>query len=119
LAALDAQLIVVGGGASGLTAALTAAAIGVDVLIFEKSSRLGGNTQLSSGMLHAGGTRFQKAAGVEDSPEQTAADILAKNRNGSDPAVTLALCRRPETHGLPAHPRQHLWRSLHPRREGA
>jgi len=75
--------------------------------------------ELGTEATDAGGTRFQKAAGVEDSPEQTAADILAKNRNGSDPAVTLALCRRPETHGLPAHPRQHLWRSLHPRREGA
>lgn len=62
----------------GMAAALRAAANpSVQVAIFEKSTKHDCNTQISSGSLAAGGTRFQAAAGITDSPGRHADDILA------------------------------------------
>lgn len=89
----DAEVIVVGAGAAGMTAALRAARRGANrVLVFEKSTRHGCNTQFSSGSLAAGGTRLQAAAGVEDSPEQHARDILAVSNDLDSAPIVHALC---------------------------
>lgn len=78
----EIDVAVIGGGAAGLTAALRAAANpGLRVAVFEKSTQLGCNTQLSSGSLAAGGTRYQAAAGVTDSPRRHAEDILAVSKD--------------------------------------
>ncbi|MEM6529813.1 MAG: FAD-binding protein, partial [Chloroflexota bacterium] len=82
------DVIVVGGGACGLTAALAAAQHGARVTLIEKSFESRSNTARSSGMIPAAGTRFQKAAGVEETPEDFANDILNKNKHKSDPAIT-------------------------------
>jgi fumarate reductase flavoprotein subunit len=86
-------IAVVGGGACGLTAALAAAQHGVNVLLFEKERTARSNTARSSGMIPAAGTRFQREAGVEETPEDFARDILAKNHHASDPEVTLLQTR--------------------------
>ncbi|MDX6739639.1 FAD-dependent oxidoreductase [Actinocorallia sp. A-T 12471] len=87
------DVAVVGGGACGLMAALrTARAPGVTVAVFEKSTRDGCNTQISSGSLAAGGTRFQRAAGIEDSPERHAADILAASGDAEAAPLVHAVC---------------------------
>ena len=39
------------------------------------------------------GTRYQRAAGVDDSPARMAADILAKNHHGADSRAVDAVCR--------------------------
>jgi fumarate reductase flavoprotein subunit len=134
---LHADVVVVGGGGAGLMVAIAAATFcgGVDVLLLEKDSRVAPNSAIGGGMLQAAGTRFQRAAGIADTPELMAEDILLKNRGQSEPALTLALCRRsaevvhwfaddlgvpielaPETHWLGhSRPRMHA----HPRRSGA
>lgn len=89
----DTDVVVVGAGACGLTAALRAAQRGAEVLLVEKDSRKGSNSLLSGGVLYAADTRFQRTAGIEDSAELMAADILRKNGHQSDPEVTVALCR--------------------------
>lgn len=66
---LDVDVVVVGSGAAGLTAAYEAASAGSSVVILEKLSRNGGATRTSSGMLVAGGTSLQQKAGIEDSTE--------------------------------------------------
>lgn len=133
---LHADVVVVGAGGSGLMVAITAATFrgGVDVLLMEKDSRVAPNSAIGGGMLQAAGTRFQRAAGIEDTPELMAEDILVKNRRQSDPELTLTLCRRsaeivhwfaddlgvpielaPETHWLGhSRPRMHA----HPKRSG-
>jgi fumarate reductase flavoprotein subunit len=90
---LESDVVVVGGGGCGLTAAIAAAQGEVDVLVLEKQARPWCNTARSGGMVPAAGTRFQRAAGVIESPEAMAEDILRKNGRTSDPETTLHLCR--------------------------
>jgi fumarate reductase flavoprotein subunit len=91
---METGLVVVGAGACGLMAAFAAARRGVEVLLLEKNTRLGCNAELASGSIPAAGTRYQKAAGIEGTPEQMAEDILRKNRGQADPQIVRALCRK-------------------------
>lgn len=75
----DVDVIVVGAGGCGLTAAIAAAEAGASVALLEKEDRAGGNTWLSTGSVPAAGSRFQTEAGVEDSPETMTADLLRKS----------------------------------------
>jgi fumarate reductase flavoprotein subunit len=86
----EVDVAVIGGGAAGMTAALRAAGNpGLRVALFEKSTQLGCNTQVSSGSLAAGGTRYQAAAGIVDSPRRHAEDILAVSKDeGSLPLLS-------------------------------
>ena len=93
---VEADVVVVGGGACGLmtTAIAAAAAPNAQVVLIEKCSRWGCNAEIAGGTLQAAATRLQRAAGIQDSPEIMAGDIMRKSGNKSDPAVTLALCRK-------------------------
>lgn len=90
---LATDVLVVGAGGCGLAAGIAAAQGGAGVLVLEKSTRPLSNTARSGGMIPAAGTRLQRRAGIEEGPEEFAADILRKNRGGSDPVRTLHLCR--------------------------
>jgi fumarate reductase flavoprotein subunit len=90
---LEVDVAVVGGGACGVMAALRAARNPeLVVAVFEKSSREGSNAAISSGSLAAGGTRFQRDAGIEDSPERHAHDILTASGDEEWSDVVHALC---------------------------
>jgi fumarate reductase flavoprotein subunit len=86
---IEVDTLVIGGGGCGLTAALAAAEMGSEVFLLEKEKNAGGNTSLSQAMVPAAGTEMQKASGIKDSPALMTADILNKNKNGSDPELTL------------------------------
>jgi fumarate reductase flavoprotein subunit len=64
----------------------------VVVAVLEKSLGEGCNAGVSSGSLAAGGTRFQAAAGVEDSPQRHADDILAASGDERHRDLVEALC---------------------------
>ena len=66
----DVDVVVVGGGVAGLSAAIEAAEGGSDVLILEKQGIVGGATTRSGGKLMANGTEYQKEANMEDSNEE-------------------------------------------------
>ena len=87
------DVAVVGSGGCGLTAAIAAAQAGAEGVIFEKQARPWSNTARSGGMIPAAGTRFQRAAGIEETPDDFAADILRKNGHTSDPDMTLHLAQ--------------------------
>jgi flavocytochrome c len=76
--AADVGVLVVGAGACGLAAAITAHDAGEDVAIIEKLDRPGGNSALSTGSVPAAGTRFQREAGIEDSTERFVEDLMRK-----------------------------------------
>ena len=65
----DFDVIVLGSGFTGLRAAVAASAAGASVVVVEAQPELGGRSQYSFAHLMGAGTRFQKEAGVEDSPE--------------------------------------------------
>lgn len=86
-------VIVVGGGGCGLTAALAAKEAGAEVIVLERDASALGTTAMSTGLIPAAGTRAQRAAGIEDTPELFAADIIRKTRGQTDAAIVLALAR--------------------------
>ena len=63
----DTELVVVGGGLAGLTAALEAGEAGIHVLLLEKMDETGGSSAMSSACLAFAGTDLQRAQGIEDS----------------------------------------------------
>jgi flavocytochrome c len=86
------DVLVVGGGGCGLTAAVRAAQSGARVLVLEKESALGGNTARSIGSVPGAGSRFQAAAGIDDSPETFAADLRRQADGHLDEPVARRLC---------------------------
>lgn len=80
-------IVVVGGGAAGLVAAISAAEAGASVLVLERDSVPSGSTGLSSGMIPAAGTLLQKEAGVEDSAASFSEDIQAKSKGRSNATI--------------------------------
>ena len=90
---IETDVLIAGGGGTGLVAALAAAErTDGTVTILEKSHRLGGNTSLSTGMIPAAGTRFQREAGIEETPADMARDILEKNDYEADEGLVHHLC---------------------------
>lgn len=75
------DLVVLGSGAAGLTAALTAAEHGAKVLVVEKGEKLGGTSAWSGGQIWIPCNPHQKAFGKEDSREK-ALTYLASMSNG-------------------------------------
>ena len=81
------DVVVIGAGACGLTAALAATEAGAEVLVLERDLRPTGSTSLSTGLIPAAGTKLQKSMGIEDSPDLLAKDILGKAKHQTDEAI--------------------------------
>ena len=64
------DVVVLGSGAAGLTAALAAAVAGARVGLFEKAGLIGGTTALSGGTFWVPGNQLARRAAVEDSRER-------------------------------------------------
>jgi succinate dehydrogenase/fumarate reductase flavoprotein subunit len=69
------DVIVVGGGGSGLAAAIEARAAGAQVVLLEKNEKLGGSTAWSIGSITATGTPHQIKRGISDRPQDHYADM--------------------------------------------
>lgn len=70
----DYDVVIVGAGGAGLSAAIEAANAGASVALLEKTFAVGGNTLVSGGGLNAPGTKHQLDKGIEDSVEKFAED---------------------------------------------
>ena len=71
----SADVVVVGGGGTGLMSAYAAARHGRSVLVLEKGEKLGGTTRLSVGTICASSTALQKKAGIDDDPDSHFRDM--------------------------------------------
>jgi fumarate reductase flavoprotein subunit len=76
---MEIDILVIGAGGCGLAAALSANELGVEVGVVEKYEEFQGNTTLSTGSVPGGGTRFQREAKIDDSPEKFIEDLLRKS----------------------------------------
>ena len=65
----EIDLLVIGAGAAGMTAALVGALEGLKVMLCEKSDVVGGTTATSAGTVWIPGSRQSEAAGIPDSIE--------------------------------------------------
>ena len=94
----DVDVIVVGGGAAGLCAAIAASDNGARVLILERGSGFNGTTTLAGGTLYLGaGTRVQKMNGFEDSA-QDMYDYLIANTPEPDEEKIWLYCEQSPAH---------------------
>ncbi len=90
---MDIPVVIVGGGGTGLCAALAARDAGTDVLVIERDRQPLGTTSMSTGLIPAAGSKVQIAKGVEDSPEVFANDIIAKTKGKVDQSLVTRLAR--------------------------
>ena len=72
----QADVIVVGAGMAGLTSAVRAAELGLNVLLLEQQPSVGGSAMVAGGTLLGAGTRMQAEADIADSPELCFADFV-------------------------------------------
>ncbi|TMJ44723.1 MAG: FAD-dependent oxidoreductase, partial [Alphaproteobacteria bacterium] len=63
---VEVDVLVVGAGAAGMTAALVSSLEGLDMLLCEKSDRVGGTSATSAGTVWVPGTRQSRKAGFTD-----------------------------------------------------
>src|SRR5437660_5734077 len=82
----DCDVLVVGSGAAGMSAAITAAHAGLDVVITEKEPRFGGTTARSGGWLWIPGTSLARNWGIVESPDQARTYLRHEAGNSFDAA---------------------------------
>jgi len=118
-AVLDTQVVVIGAGMAGITAAIEAAEAGKEVILLERSGVYSSSTTRSEGMVMGAGSNFQKAHGIADAAMDTEdmyndmyelyaqestlnTELLAKTINESASLVNWL-----EDHGV-------IWEGVHP-----
>jgi 3-oxo-5alpha-steroid 4-dehydrogenase len=88
----EVQVLVLGFGAAGAATAISAHDDGADALICERFDG-GGASRLSGGVVYAGGgTRYQREAGFEDSPEAMAAYLATEVGDAVSPETLQRFC---------------------------
>ena len=90
----EAPVVIIGGGACGLVAALAATDAGASPLVLEQAATCHGSSGMSLGALCAAGTAEQRRHGVEDDAETFLADILTKTRGQANAVVARAVAER-------------------------
>ncbi len=90
-AEMTADVLVIGGGVAGLSAAITAREAGADVVLVEKLDRVGGSTVLSGGIMYATGSPLNKDL---DNDPQALADYWQMRAEGNADAAMLLLAAK-------------------------
>ncbi len=91
----QADVIVVGAGLAGLSAAVRASELGANVLVFEQMPRVGGSAAVAGGSIVGAGTKIEKEAGIEDSVELLYADFGRLGGEGNyNPEVAMKFAER-------------------------
>lgn len=86
----ETDVVVVGAGLAGYSAALEAAARGSEVIMLEKQERVGGSSRICGGFFAFAETDHQREQGIEDSNERLFEDMLAVGGHENDERVVRA-----------------------------
>ena len=84
---MNAQVVIVGGGLAGFSAALEIAEAGGEALVLEKRAESGGSTARSGGCFAFAGTDLQEKQGIRDSSELLFKDLREVGRFDNVEAV--------------------------------
>lgn len=96
---VEADVVVVGLGCAGASAAVEAAENDADVVVLEAAAAGGGTSSMSGGLIYlGGGTPVQQACGFTDTPEAMAAFLTAACGPGADEAKVAAYCEASVEH---------------------
>lgn len=90
---LSCDLLVVGSGAAGMSAAITAAKLGLRPVIVEKSEYFGGSTAVSGGAIWIPANPVMLAAGMQDDPADARRYIAHEAGNRFRPDLVDAFLR--------------------------
>lgn len=90
----EADVVVVGAGGAGLTAAIKAAQAGKSVIVLEKAGNTGGNTNRATGGMNAAETKFQEKAEIKDTVDQYIADTMKGGHDLNDPELVKTLAEQ-------------------------
>ncbi|MFU1792975.1 flavocytochrome c [Paenibacillus azoreducens] len=85
------DVVIIGAGGAGFSAALEAKQAGASVVLLEKMPTVGGNTLISGGEMNAAGTWVQQKMGIKDSVDLFAEDTLKGGDNVGDPEMVRVL----------------------------
>lgn len=83
----NCDIVIIGAGGAGMTAAIEATQNGAKVILLEKMGVTGGNTISATGGLNAAETKVQEKLGISDSKEQFYQDTMKGGYNKNDPAL--------------------------------
>ncbi len=81
---LKTDIVIIGAGGAGMTAAINAKQAGKDVILLEKMPYAGGNTTKATGGMNAAETHYQAEQGIDDSVEQFVEDTMEGGHNIND-----------------------------------
>ena len=84
---VDTEIVIIGAGGAGMTAAIMTKQAGKDFVILEKMPYAGGNTTKATGGMNAAETHYQKEQGIEDSVELFVSDTIKGGHDLNDPAL--------------------------------
>ena len=88
------DVVIIGSGGAGLSAAAAAREAGADVIVFEKMAIAGGNTNMATGGINATQTVFQERAGITDSPNLFFQDTMRGGYDINNPDLVRVLSRQ-------------------------
>ena len=81
---LETDIVIIGAGGAGMTAAINATQAGMNVILLEKMPYAGGNTTKATGGMNAAETHYQKEQGIEDTVEQFVEDTMKGGHDLND-----------------------------------
>lgn len=85
------DVVVIGAGASGISAAIEAKQAGLSVILLEKMPRIGGNSQRATGGMNAVNSQLQIEEGIIDNEKSYLADTLEAGHYQNDPDLAKLL----------------------------
>lgn len=88
------DVVVIGAGGAGLTAAIESAEAGADVIVLEQMPVIGGNTNKATGGMNASETSVQEELGIEDSNETFYNDTLEGGHGLNNPDLLTTMVEK-------------------------
>lgn len=90
----ETDIVIIGAGGAGLTAAIEATQNGAKVIVVEKMPMVGGNTKYATGGLNAAETSVQKDKGIDDTVAIFIEDTMKGGGNINNPELVKVLAER-------------------------